>query len=89
MTASSPKNSAFLWWASHTLIGHIVIFLAGFSVPGLALFLFLDYSDGRPFTVGRAMYLAFLCGIAGAVVATLGWYTISLPLMERREKERR
>ena len=86
---SASKRPSFLKWASHCLVGHVVLFLVGVSLPCLAVFLFLDYSDGIPLTLSRVMYLALLWALAGLVVATLGWYTVSLPLIKQREKTSR
>ena len=86
---SAAKRPTFLKWASHCLVGHIVLFLVGGSLPCFAVFLFLDYSDGTPLTLSRVMYLALLWALAGLAVATLGWYTVSLPLIRERGKTSR
>jgi hypothetical protein len=81
------RKTAFLDWASHSLLGHLVFFQIVFT-PLLGYFLFLDYSEGK-LTVLRAAYVAGLTAVASAVVATLGWYTISRPLIARRNSDGR
>jgi hypothetical protein len=88
MPAGGSKRGSFLTWASHCLPGHIVLFLIGCSLPCFAVFLFLDYSEGISLTIGRVTYLAVLWAIGGLVIATLGWYTVSLPLIKTRGNRR-
>ncbi len=81
-----PKKTSLLDWASHTLSGHIVFFRVAVGLPGFALLLFLHYSEGT-LTVGRAIYVAFLVTIGALVIALLGWYTISLPLITNMRRK--
>lgn len=87
MSTNERKKRAFLEWASHSLLGHLVFFQIVFA-PLVGYLLFLDYSDGE-LTVLRTAYIVALTAVAGAVVATLGWYTISRPLIARRNSDSR
>jgi hypothetical protein len=86
LSMSAPRRPLFLKWASHCLVGHIVLFLVAGSVPCFLFFLYLDYSDGVALTLRRVTYLGLLWALAGLAVATLGWYTVSLPLIKARDK---
>ena len=74
------KNS-FLTWCSSSLRGHIVLVETFSSLPIAIAFLSIDE---EPFTVGRVLQLAFVWGIGGVVIATALWYTVSLPIIRRR-----
>ena len=87
MSTNERRKKAFLDWASHSLLGHLVFFQIVFA-PLLGYFLFLDYSEGR-LTVLRTAYVMGVTGAAGAVVAILGWYTISRPLIAKRNSDGR
>jgi hypothetical protein len=69
-------------WASKSLLGHLVLFEAFFSIP--MFFLLFDRGpDG--FTVGWVIYSAVVWAAAGAVVAILFWYTVTAPLIRRKK----
>jgi hypothetical protein len=59
------KNASFLKWASHSLIGHIVMSEVIMSVPLLINFLGLSYSDGT-LTLTSALRSAGIAAIAGS-----------------------
>jgi hypothetical protein len=74
----------FLKWASSSLLGHVVLFEAAFSVPLCLVLLDSNYTDGT-LTVGWALWIVSISGLAGVVVAVLGWHTVTLPLIKRRK----
>lgn len=75
----------FMKWASFSFVGHIVLFELLFSIPILLIFLVLIYSE-HGLTVIWALYMVFLCGLAGGLIATLFWFTLSQPLIKKVTK---
>ncbi len=78
------RQQSFFKWASHSLIGHIVLFPIGFTVPMLFVFWDSMYSGGV-LTFARVLHVLSLLVGGGLVVAILFWYTISRPLIGRRK----
>jgi hypothetical protein len=78
------KSINFLRWAGSSLVGHVVIYgLAGMIVLS-SVALYLNYSEGTlTFTWG--LYTIVVCTIAGVVVGVIGWYSITLPMIKRRD----
>jgi hypothetical protein len=74
--------------AASSLLGHIVFFQAVFSLPLFLFFLSENHSQGT-LTVESAIYLAALWSAFGAVGAAFFWYTMSLPLIRRRQGDQR
>jgi predicted membrane protein len=71
--------------ANPTLPAHIVLFEVLFGLPLFLFFAVQSYGQGT-FTLGRALYLLLLWATGGAVVATVIWFTLSLPLIRRRRR---
>jgi hypothetical protein len=69
-------------WASRSLLGHIVLFETFFSIP--MFFVLLDPGPNG-LTVGWIVYSALGWAAIGAVVATLFWYTVTAPLIKRKQ----
>ena len=84
---SSYKLRSFLHWASRCLAGHIIIFQIFFTVPMFVMSLRDDYADGA-MTLDRTLKTAFAAILGGLAVATLGWYTITRPMIDRGTKAR-
>jgi hypothetical protein len=78
----------FLKWASHSMVGHVVMMLVCVSIPSFAVLVGLDRADGR-LTLFRALYSAVLVSAGGAVGAVIFWYAVSSPLIERQRKRSR
>ena len=75
-------------WASHSLIGHIVVFQVVISLPLIVRHLAQDYSEGVSLSAGRVAFVALAWVAAGLVIAVAGWYTITLPLIKARDKKK-
>lgn len=75
--------SKFFRWGSFSLPGHIALFEIFLGMPLFLTFSWLNYSEGT-LTAGWAVYVAFICSVAGFVSAVLIWYAISLPLIKSR-----
>ena len=78
------RQESFLKWASHSLIGHVVLFQIGVTFPMLFTFSDSMYLDGV-LAFGRVLRVLFLTVGGGLVVAMLFWYTVSRPLIGRRK----
>ena len=75
---------AFSRWARSSLLGHMVLFEVILSLPLSIVFLELNYTQGT-LTAAWAFDMAIIWIALGAVVAVLGWYTVSLPLIKLRK----
>lgn len=88
----------FANWASHTLIGHVVLFELTTALPMAAIFIYFDYSDGT-LSFGRVLYLIAVWSAGIAAAAVIFWFTFSrwfvylrrdtAAMKERLEKMRR
>jgi len=80
------KNN-FLQWGSSSLLGHIVLSEALFSVPLSILFCYSNYKEGD--LTGRwALHILLTNAIFGIVFAVIFWYFVSLPLLKKRGSRR-
>ena len=73
-------------WASSSLLGHVVLFEVILSLPLAIVFFVLNYSQGT-LTVAWVFYMATIWAAFGALVAVLGWYIVSLPLIKLRQSQ--
>jgi peptidoglycan/LPS O-acetylase OafA/YrhL len=73
-----------LRWAASSLLGHVVGFALLYSVPLCVTFLGMTYNEGT-LDVPSALWIVFVCGLTGIIVATLFWYIVSRPLVKRRK----
>jgi hypothetical protein len=78
-------RNKFFKWGSESLLGHIVLFEALCGTPLWSFGIATMYSD-HTLTVAWALYITALCIVLVAIGAGLFWYTISLPLIKRRDK---
>jgi hypothetical protein len=78
------KEKSFLSWASHSLIGHIVLFQIGFGLPMVFMSWDLIYF-GADLSLASVLRVLSLIVGAGLIVAVLFWYTISKPLISSRQ----
>jgi len=72
-------------WFASSLTGHIAFFSLIFSVPFFFWGLFTNYAD-RTLTPDFALEMGLEIAALGVVGATAVWYTITLPLIRRRNK---
>lgn len=77
------NKSSWLKRASFSLRGHIALFEAAFSLPLFTAFLWRNYSEGT-LTLAWVLYLVILWAALGAVGAVVFWYTVTAPLIKRR-----
>jgi len=70
--------------ASSSLWGHVILCELFFSLPLFLIFLEANYTDGT-LNFAWALYLAAVWSSLGAVGAAFIWYTISLPLIRKRD----
>ena len=80
------KNN-FLQWGSSSLLGHIVLSEALFSVPLSMLFFYSNYKEGD-LTRRWALHILLTDAIFGIVFAVIFWYFVSLPLLKKRGSRR-
>ena len=80
------RQKSFLGWASHSLIGHVVLAQIGFTIPMLFVFRDSLYVYGA-LHFGRVLYVLSLVVGSGVAWAVLFWYTVSRPLIRRRDAE--
>jgi hypothetical protein len=73
--------------ASSSLLGHIALIETLFSLPMFLYFLVQSYAEAE-LTVSWGIYLAVVWASFGVVGAALVWYSVSLPLIRRREGDR-
>jgi hypothetical protein len=78
------KRQPFLKWASSSFFGHVVLCELLFSLPLALVFMDLNHADGK-LTPSWAFYLVVVWALLGMVGAALVWFTISLPLLKRRQ----
>jgi hypothetical protein len=80
----------FLRWTCSSLTGHLVLVGVPFFISEMIVLTGLNYYDGT-LTAEWTVHIAFVCAILGAVVATLVWHTITLPMIRRKglDKERK
>jgi hypothetical protein len=71
-------------WASHSLLGHVVLFEVFFSIP-MFIIGFDPGKDGP--TLSWVLFSVALCVAGGLVAAILLWYTFSRPLIERQKQK--
>ncbi len=74
-----------LRWAASSLQGHVVGFALVYSVPLCVTFLVMTYNEDA-LDIPSALQIVFVCGLTGIIGATLFWYIVSRPLVERRKK---
>ena len=79
-------KKSFLNWASHSLIGHVVLAQIAFSIPMLFVFRDSLYVYGA-LDFGRVLYVLTLAVGGGVAWAVLFWYTVSRSLIRRRDAE--
>ncbi len=79
------KKQSFFKWSSHCLIGHVVLSLIAWTIPMFFVFRDSMYIGGV-MSLGRVLYLVSLVIGGGVIVATLFWFTVSRPLIRRRDK---
>jgi hypothetical protein len=69
---------------ARSLPGHIALFEFAFSAPLFLFFAYSNFEEGT-LTADWLVYLAVLWISLGAVGAVFFWYTVSLPLIKRRD----
>jgi hypothetical protein len=79
-------RNSFFKWCSSSLIGHLVLFEIAFGLPLLLVFSWQSYQEGTP-TVGWAFWLVFVWAVCAAVGAVAFWFTLSVFLIKRRDKD--
>ena len=78
----------FLKRACFSLRGNILLWELGFSLPLFLAFLLKSKSEST-LTLERAIHIALVCSLVGALVATCFWYSVSLPLIKGRDFDRK
>jgi len=68
----------FLKWASSSLVGHMVLIGVPCWVAGFLSLSLANYFEGT-LTITWALGTLVESAVAGAAVATLVWYTMTLP----------
>jgi hypothetical protein len=76
----------FFKWASFSLLGHVALSEVIAALPFFLVMLFLNYSEGT-LSLEWALWIFGVSVVMGVVGAVLIWYTISLPLIKRRNNE--
>jgi hypothetical protein len=79
------QKPSFFYWASQSLIGHVVFFQIVAS-PLFFYFLADDYAE-HVVSPARTISLVFLVSGLGLFVAIMGWYTVSKPMIDRRKRD--
>ena len=80
------KKMSFFMWASHSFVGHVVLFQIMWTVPMLIISIVLNNADGTV-TLLWALNSLALSSLSAFVIAILVWYTISRPLIRQRKKD--
>ena len=66
----------FRFWASHTLVGTLVVYQLVASLPLFAVFTYLNYTNGA-LTVAWTVRTAVVCVLFGVFGALYMWFTFS------------
>jgi hypothetical protein len=77
------RTTNLLQWAAGTLLGHVVASAVGFSLPLCIVFLDLNYQEGT-LNPAWALWIVSMTGLLGLVFAVLFWYSVTRPLIKRR-----
>ncbi len=78
----------FSRWVAGTLVGHLLGIAVVFSVPLLVWFLIQNYTDGT-LTASFLVRFIVIDFLLGAVVATVCWYSITLPIIKKYKRSQR
>lgn len=75
---------AFMKWASHSLVGHVVVFELGVGVPLILVALYGWFQEHSVSTgdLIRGTIIAVTCSGLGGV---LFWFTLSRSLIQRKQ----
>jgi cytochrome b561 len=79
----SPRKLAK--WCASSLIGHLVLWELLCAVPLTAMFIATMLSEGA-FTFGWTIFIATLAAVLFGIGGALFWYTLSTPLIARRNR---
>lgn len=75
-------------WASHSLIGHVILYGVAFLVIWDPVMTVLIYSEGD-LTISWALHTAIMSVIGGGVSGVLIWFIISRPLIRWKKQVER
>lgn len=77
------KRVSFFHWASHSPLGHVVLFELFLGIP---LFLMFLPSGGSASTTAWIVELFLVCFVGALLPAVGFWFTVSRPLIKRRDR---
>jgi hypothetical protein len=79
------RITAFLKWASTSLVGHVLLYGLAFTLFLSPILIYLNYVE-QTLTLSWAIFVVVVCAVLGAVGGLLIWSTITLPYIRRRKK---